>query len=137
MEPLTRNQPSEEVRTTSATGGQKGVKPERYDLLPVEALAAVARLYGAGVQKYSEHNWRRGYEWSKSYASMQRHANQFWGGEDSDAETGQPHMAAVVFHALAILTFMQEQPRFDDRHKTTARTLSRFATHTHHDEEQS
>src|SRR5690606_39228861 len=28
----------EEVRTTSSTGGQKGVKPERYSLIPVEAL---------------------------------------------------------------------------------------------------
>jgi hypothetical protein len=106
-----------EVRTTSATGGEKGTKPERYDLIPVEALAQVARLYARGAEKYAAHNWRRGYEWSKSYAAMQRHATQFWAGEDIDPEMQLPHMASVAFHALALLTFMDEQPAFDDRYK--------------------
>lgn len=104
-----------EVRTTSSTGGEKGVKPERYDLIPVEALAQVARLYGNGAKKYKAHNWRQGYEWSKSYAALQRHANAFWQGEDIDPEMGLPHLAAVVFHALALMTFMDEFPEFDDR----------------------
>ena len=34
-----------EVRTTSATGGQKGVKPQRYDLLPKPALDAIAEVF--------------------------------------------------------------------------------------------
>jgi hypothetical protein len=106
-----------EVRTTSATGGEKGTKPERFDLIPVGALATVAALYGQGAAKYAAHNWRRGYEWSKSYAALQRHATQFWNGEDNDAEMGLPHMASVAFHALALLTFMEEQRDFDDRFK--------------------
>jgi len=108
-----------EVRTTSSTGGEKGVKVERYDLIPVEALATVAELYGKGAEKYAAHNWRQGYEWSKSYAALQRHANAFWRGEDidPDPQTQLPHMAAVVFHALTLLTFMQEHPGFDDRFK--------------------
>ena len=109
-----------EVRTTSATGGEKGTKPERYDLIPVGALAQVAALYGRGAAKYAAHNWRRGYEWSKSYAALQRHATQFWNGEDNDAEMDLPHMASVAFHALALLTFMEEQPGFDDRYKPEA-----------------
>ena len=106
-----------EVRTTSATGGEKGTKPERYDLIPVGALAKVAALYGRGAAKYAAHNWRRGYEWSKSYAALQRHATQFWNGEDNDPEMDLPHMASVAFHALALLTFMEEQRDFDDRYK--------------------
>lgn len=106
-----------EVRTTSVTGGQKGTKPERYDLLPIGALSTVAALYGRGAEKYAAHNWRRGYEWSKSYAALQRHATQFWNGEDHDPEMQLPHMASVAFHALALLTFMEEQPQFDDRFK--------------------
>lgn len=108
---------SKEVRTTSSTGAEKGVKEERFDLLPQEALAAVARHYGVGARKYSAHNWRKGYEWSKSYSALQRHANAFWSGEDIDEETGSPHMAAVAFHALSLITFMSEQPGFDDRYK--------------------
>lgn len=118
-EALDRINDTGEVRTTSATGGQKGTKPERYDLIPIEALAHVARLYGAGAAKYSAHNWRKGYEWSKSYAAMQRHATQFWAGEDIDPEMGTPHLASVIFHAMALLVFMDEQPGYDDRYTTT------------------
>lgn len=106
-----------EVRTTSSTGAQKGVKPEAYALLPVEALAEVARHYGKGAEKYAAHNWRKGYEWSKSYSALQRHANAFWNGEDTDAETGSHHMAGVIFHALSLITFTTEHPEFDDRWK--------------------
>lgn len=104
-----------EVRVTSASGGEKGSKLARYDLIPSEALRTVAELYGRGAQKYAEHNWRRGYDWSLSFAALQRHAWQFWAGEDNDAETGLPHMASVAFHALALLTFMSEQPGYDNR----------------------
>lgn len=106
-----------EIRTTSATGGMKGVKPQRYDLIPVEALEIMARLYGFGAEKYDAHNWRKGYDWSKSYASLMRHATQFWGGEDIDEETGLPHLAGVAFHAFTLIVFMQEHPDFDDRFK--------------------
>lgn len=108
---------SNEVRTTSSTGGQKGVKPERYGLIPIGPLATVARLYGFGANKYESHNWRKGYEWSKSYDALSRHLTQFWNGEDIDEETGLPHMAAVVFHAFALLEFMERFPEFDDRYK--------------------
>lgn len=106
-----------ETRSTSSSGAEKGVKPETFSLIPVEALEQVARHYGEGAKKYAPHNWRAGYEWSKSYDALQRHANAFWRGEDTDAETGSPHMAAVAFHALTLLTFMQEQPEYDDRYK--------------------
>lgn len=105
-----------EERTMSATGGAKGVKPERFDLIPVEALQEVARVYGFGAKKYDAHNWRRGYEWSKSYAAMMRHANEFWAGEDMDEETGCLHLASVIFHAMALMVFLDEQPEYDDRY---------------------
>lgn len=112
---MTETNPNE-IRTVSPTGGEKGVKPERFDLIPVEALSSIARLYGVGAKKYAAHNWRRGYDWSKSYAAMMRHANLFWSGEDIDPETGEPHMAAVAFHAMTLIVFMQEQREFDDRY---------------------
>lgn len=33
-----------EIRTVSQTGGEKGVKPQAYDLIPVGPLAVVAEL---------------------------------------------------------------------------------------------
>ena len=117
---------SGEVRSTSSTGGEKGVKQERFDLIPTGPLTELARLYGRGALKYADHNWMRGYEWSKSYAALQRHANLFWGGQDLDSceadcppdcanHTGLPHMAAVAWHAFALLEFMERHPDFDNR----------------------
>lgn len=104
-----------EVRTVSSTGGEKGVKLARFDLLPAGPLSTVAEHYGKGASKYEARNWERGYEWSKSFGALMRHAWAFWGGEDIDVETGSPHMAAVVFHALALLEFAGTHPEFDDR----------------------
>ena len=111
-----------EVRTTSATGGQKGMKPERFDLVPVYPLTVLARLYAFGAEKYAAHNYRKGYEFSKSYAALIRHATQFWNGEDNDQETGLPHMASVVFHAFALIEFVERFPEFDDRFKPEEKT---------------
>lgn len=107
---------SKEVRTTSSTGGQKGVKIERYDLIPVEALRQLAEHYGRGAEKYDANQYRKGYEFSKSYAALQRHLNQWWGGEDNDGELGSSHLVAAAWHCLTLLTFMQEHPEFDDRY---------------------
>lgn len=114
----------EEVRTTNqTTGGQKGVKLERFDLIPVRPLIAVSRLYGFGAEKYAARNWEKGYEWSKSFGALQRHAWAFWGGEDliqqneagDDPTAGMPHMAAVAFHAFALMEWPVTHPELDDR----------------------
>jgi len=98
-----------EIRTTSATGGQKGVKPERHDLVPRRAMAAIARVFGFGASKYEDHNWRKGYEWGKSLASLQRHIDEFVDGNTYDEESGLPHLAHAGFHILALLTWLEEQ----------------------------
>jgi hypothetical protein len=97
------------------TGGEKGTKLARFELLPAAALWAVAEHFGKGAEKYAARNWERGYAWSLSYGALMRHAFAYWGGEDVDPETGSPHMAAVVFHALALLTFADTHPEKDDR----------------------
>lgn len=104
-----------EVRSVSSTGGEKGTKPQRYDLIPAGPLRTLAELYGKGAEKYADRNWERGYEWSKSFAALNRHLWQFWGGEDLDDETGLPHLASVAWHAFALLQFMNQHPDFDDR----------------------
>lgn len=81
----------------------------------------MARHYGRGAEKYEDNNWRRGYEWSLSYAALQRHATAFWGGEDVDPETGSHHLAAVAFHAFAMMEWGRTHPEMDDRHKPTMR----------------
>jgi hypothetical protein len=117
-----------EVRTTASSGGQKGVKLARFDLLPTGPLWSLAELYGKGAEKYADRNWEKGYEWSKSYAAAQRHMNLFWSGEyfdkheetcppDCNTHTGLPHLACAVFHMFALQEWHDTHPEFDDRAK--------------------
>lgn len=108
----------EEIRTVSSTGGMKGVKLARFDLIPTGPLTELAEHFGRTAQKYPPDNWRAGFEWSKCYAALLRHVTQFWAGEDLDEELGSPHLAAVAWHAMILLEFMRTRPEFDDRPKT-------------------
>lgn len=113
---------SNEVRVTNeTTGGQKGRKLARFDLLPPDALRQVAEHYGKGVEKYEDRNWEKGYDWSLSFGAAQRHLWQFWNGEDIDPETQSHHLCAVIFHCMSMLTFDKTHPELDDRPATTAR----------------
>lgn len=106
-----------EVRSVSSTGGEKGVKLARFDLIPPGALEELAKHYGRGARKYDDNNWRRGYEWGKSFAAAMRHMWAFWRGEDIDPETGTPHVIAAAWHMFSLYEFMQEFPQFDTRYK--------------------
>lgn len=100
------------------TGGEKGAKKARYDLLPVRPMNMIAEHFAAGADKYADHNYRRGYPWSLSYAAAMRHMAAFWDGESYDAETGTHHLAAVAFHCMAMMEYDTDRPRygrFDDR----------------------
>lgn len=111
---------SSEQRMVSPTGGEKGAKPEVFDQVPPEIELALARHFGIGASKYDAHNWRRGYDWSLSYNALRRHLAAFWAGEDTDAETGSPHIIAVAWHAFALAYFQNHNERYgnyDDRYK--------------------
>lgn len=104
-----------ETRITAESGGQKGQKLARFDLLPVEPLFEVARLYGAGAEKYEDRNWELGVAWSLSFAALQRHAWLFWSGEQLDPETKRHHLSSVIFHAMALMEFDFKAKGTDDR----------------------
>lgn len=111
-----------ETMSVSSTGGMKGTKLARHDLIPAEGLTAVAEHFGRTANKYPPNNWRAGFEWSKSYAAMIRHAVAWWAGQDVDNDPAwgddpASHLAAVAWHALILLTFEQIHPEFDDRYK--------------------
>lgn len=106
------------------TGGRKGQKLERFDLIPPRVLAHVARQYGRGAYKYDDHNWRKGYPWSLSYAAAMRHLNAFWNGQDYDEEdpfwgeqgmTMPHHLDAAIFHLMTLREFGYDHREYDDR----------------------
>jgi hypothetical protein len=115
------NECSQEVRIVDPkTGGEKGQKVERFDLIPAEAHRQLALVYGAGATKYAEDNWRKGYKWRLSLGALERHLNAWKRGEQNDPElterAGQPvsHLAAVAWHAFTLMTFEQEGLGSDD-----------------------
>lgn len=106
---------TEERVTDPDTGGQKGRKEERFDLIPWDSVAAIARVYSFGSKKYSPHNWRRGYAWSLSFAALMRHLTAWWEGEDLDRESGMSHLAHAGFHILSLLWYSIRGMGKDDR----------------------
>jgi hypothetical protein len=97
------------------TGGEKGSKAQRMDLLPWDTLMKVSEHYHYGASKYDQRNWERGYAWSLSFAALQRHLAAFWQGEDIDEESGSHHLAAAAFHVLAMFTYVNRGLGTDDR----------------------
>lgn len=99
----------------SSTGAEKGSKLARFDLLPAQVMVEFAEHYGRGAEKYEDRNWEKGYDWSLSFAALNRHLWAFWNGEDIDPETGSKHIIAVMWHAAALAQFMNQNPEFDNR----------------------
>jgi hypothetical protein len=117
---ITAKSPSDsgEVRIISPTGGQKGQKLERFELLPPMAMEEVAQVYGKGAEKYAPRNWEKGYSWNLSLGALERHLNKFKAREQRD-ELGNHHLACVVFHCLALMTFEKYNLGTDDRSTLT------------------
>lgn len=89
----------------------------RFDLLPPDALQAVAQVYTFGAEKYAPRNWEKGMDWGRVYAAGQRHMNSFWGGETHDPETGYLHTAHAGFAALTLTAYQLRNIGEDTRHE--------------------
>lgn len=96
------------------TGGEKGAKLARFDLIPPEPMWALAEHYGKGAAKYGDRNYERGYNWSLNVAALQRHLNLWLRGEDNDSETHTNHLIAVAWHAFALFLFSARGLGTDD-----------------------
>lgn len=112
-----------EVRITSETGGQKGKKPQRMDLLPPEALLALSEVYGMGADKYDDHNYLKGYDWSLSFGALLRHIMAAEKGEWLDDESGLPHVMHAAWHCFALFLFEKHGLGTDDRISTVVEGL--------------
>lgn len=109
--------PRQEVRITdSITGGEKGSKLARFDLIPPEAHWELAEVYGRGSLKYADRNWEKGYKWGLSVAALERHLNLWKRGESRDPETGCHHLSQVAWHAFTLLTYELRGLGTDDVH---------------------
>ncbi|MEM8626970.1 MAG: dATP/dGTP diphosphohydrolase domain-containing protein [Pseudomonadota bacterium] len=84
-------------------------------ILPVDALAEVARVMQVGKEKYGRDNWAQGADWTRYLDAMQRHIWAFQAGEDNDPETGLSHMGHAACNALFLTAYALRQIGCDDR----------------------
>lgn len=79
-------------------------KKLRWDLLPLQEIEDVVKVYTAGAEKYGDNNWQNlenGYQRYK--AALFRHLLAYEKGEINDQETNCQHLACVVWNAIAML----------------------------------
>lgn len=91
------------------TGAQKDVsgKP-RFDLIPPEAMLALAETYALGAKKYSDRNWEKGIPYSACIGALKRHLNAFELGDMvNTADGGYEHVAHAMWWAVALTTFVR------------------------------
>jgi hypothetical protein len=101
------HQPSEldivaEVPTLAVTGTKFDQGKLRLELVPIEAVEAIAKAMTYGANKYGDWNWARGLDHSRLVGAALRHISAYMRGEDVDAESGNTHLA----HALASLSML-------------------------------
>jgi hypothetical protein len=88
-------------KRTFGTGAQRNhaAGKGRYDLLPHEGIAAVARVAEDGAREHGERNWERGIPLSSFLDSGIRHAFQVLAGA-----TDEDHAARAAWNLLAFLS---------------------------------
>jgi hypothetical protein len=93
-------------------------------LLSTEAMNQTAAVLKFGAQKYAEHNWRNGFDWSRPLSAAMRHITAFNDGEDRDPESGLSHLAHAACCIMFLLEFEKTHPHLDDRYKPTVQKTS-------------
>jgi hypothetical protein len=70
----------------------------RFDLLPMEAIWELSKVFQAGAEKYEENNWRKGIPLGRFVDSGVRHLTKYLSGW-----TDEPHLAMCVWNFLCLL----------------------------------
>ena len=75
----------------------------RWELIPLDCLEDIARVYTEGAKKYGENTWQyldNGYERYKGALLRHLYAAEH---DEFDEETGCRHLAQVAWNAIALL----------------------------------
>lgn len=85
----------------------------RMDLIPPQALVALASVMTFGAEKYPAGSWREVEPW-RYHAAALRHLVAWMQGRGKDNESGLPHL----WHALTNIAFLidLEGKKQDEQH---------------------
>ena len=104
-----------EIPTEKGTRYNAG-KPS-LALLPAKTLIEIAKVLDFGKAKYSAHNWRKGFSYTETLSSAQRHLAEWQEGEGTDRESGLSHLAHAACNLLFLIEFELTNTGTDDRYK--------------------
>lgn len=112
LEGLNKNGKIENSIKCEPVGTGEGMKNDflddkpRWDLLPLQEIEDLVKVYTAGAKKYAPNNWQKldnGYQRYK--AALFRHLLAYEKGERIDPDTKCMHLAQVAWNAVAMLWF--------------------------------
>ena len=92
-------------------------KKLRWDLLPLEEIEDIVKVYTEGANKYGDNTWQHlenGYQRYKG--AMLRHLVEYEKGNEIDEETGCRHLAQVAWNAISML-YLSKQKSTDNPDK--------------------
>lgn len=100
----------------------------RMDLIPPEALFALATILTFGANKYADRNWEKGMKWGRVFGALNRHIWCWWGGKgpttknflfgDLDDETKHSHLWHAICCIVFLITYEERGIGEDDRQTT-------------------
>lgn len=89
----------------------------KWSLVSWKALGPMVRVLMFGAEKYDDHNWKKGLNWTEILESMQRHMNAFIDGEDDDPESKLSHVGHILCNAMFLSYMFLFRKDLDDRFK--------------------
>lgn len=96
----------------------------RTDLIRPEFILSLGEALSYGANKYDEKRGEvpnylkgKGFEYSKIYASAQRHLNEWYSGVDIDEESGLGHLQLAATNLMFLYTYTISNKGIDDRIK--------------------
>lgn len=94
-------------------------------------ILGIGRISEFGARKYHMRNFLMtpGMAWSSVYESLLRHLLAYWDGEETDAESGLPHLLHAAWNLMCLYTYNRHEQYHpgDDRPSTTERRGRKWA----------
>ena len=107
---LCKTKDMEQENKTEARKNDRLDDKLRWELLPLEDVEDIVRVYTAGAKKYGPDQWQNLPDGIRRYkAALLRHLVEFDKGNEIDEETGCRHLAQVCWNAIAMLHISKQQ----------------------------
>lgn len=112
----------------SAEGKKYDQEKPDLSLLSSKALIQIAEVMTHGKKKYGAQNWRKGLEWSRVFAAVQRHLLAWNDGETYDQETRLNHLAHAGCGIMFLLEYSETRRDLDNRYKNETKPMKHSCT---------